>query len=223
MTAPALMLAALFAIQPPGSFHKGEAVARDGERWLALTVHAEAASLQPTRTRVSRVHDPLLDPAGEATGTDVQATEAPGALMLLRGEGLRAGPVVQARRSQREDPSSSMEPLSLGGKTYRWGLQCDLPRADGSNVCALVLEHGAVRQRLQAFDARTDDRGATGLGDEAHPRLLFAGDLDRDGRLDLIVDLSDHYNVSRPTLFLSSGPTPGTLVRAVASYRSVGC
>ena len=67
------------------------------------------------------------------------------------------------------------------------------------------------------------DDGTMRLGDDAMPRLLFAGDLDRDGRLDLIFDITDHYNVSRPTLFLSSGAADGKPLRAAARYESVGC
>ena len=54
------------------------------------------------------------------------------------------------------------------------------------------------------------EAGATtmSLNHDASPRLLFAGDIDRDGKLDLIVDTTDHYNKSRPTLFLSSPALP---------------
>ena len=65
--------------------------------------------------------------------------------------------------------------------------------------------------------------GAISLGDDASPVLLFAGDLDRDGKLDLIFNTTDHYNVSRPTLFLSSQAKSGELLGEVAHYESVGC
>jgi hypothetical protein len=61
------------------------------------------------------------------------------------------------------------------------------------------------------------------LGDDATPALLFAGDLDRDGVLDLLLDTTDHYNLSRPTLFLSSQAGTGELLREVARFVAVGC
>ena len=61
------------------------------------------------------------------------------------------------------------------------------------------------------------------LGHDGSLRLYFAGDLDRDGRLDLVFDTSDHYNLSRPTLLLSSLAADGTLVGEAAQYQSVGC
>ncbi|WP_158636362.1 hypothetical protein [Aerolutibacter ruishenii] len=44
-----------------------------------------------------------------------------------------------------------------------------------------------------------------------------------DGRLDLVFDTTDHYNLLRPTLFLSSRAAAGELVGQVAQYQSVGC
>ncbi|MBI5473826.1 MAG: hypothetical protein HY961_15930 [Ignavibacteriae bacterium] len=58
---------------------------------------------------------------------------------------------------------------------------------------------------------------------DGSPTLRWAGDLDRDGRLDLLMDLTNHYNVSEPTLFLSSRAAANELVKKVASHRQVGC
>ena len=58
---------------------------------------------------------------------------------------------------------------------------------------------------------------------ETQPKLLWAGDLDGDHALDLLIDVTDHYNVSRPTLFLSRGRRAGILLEPVAKHESVGC
>ena len=39
----------------------------------------------------------------------------------------------------------------------------------------------------------------------------------------LLFDVTDHYNLSAPTLFLSGAAGEGELVRAVAEQRSTGC
>jgi hypothetical protein len=61
-----------------------------------------------------------------------------------------------------------------------------------------------------------------GFSDQ-HCELFWAGDLDGDGRLDLVMNLSGHYNVSETTLFLSSTRQQGKLVRKAAVFRIVGC
>lgn len=53
-------------------------------------------------------------------------------------------------------------------------------------------------------------------------RLLWAGDLDGDGKLDLL--LQDHgYNRSSIRLFLSSAAHPGRALREVAQFYKTGC
>ncbi len=59
--------------------------------------------------------------------------------------------------------------------------------------------------------------------DDAEWELIWAGDLDRDGKLDLYVDVTWHYNISQHTLFLSSQAGKGQLVRKVAVFETSGC
>lgn len=53
--------------------------------------------------------------------------------------------------------------------------------------------------------------------------IYWAGDLDGDGKLDLYLDLANHYNVGQYRLFLSSPAEKGKLVKEVANFRFVGC
>ena len=82
--------------------------------------------------------------------------------------------------------------------------------------CPLVLVHELSRQVLTTFSVYDPPGGDLSIGDEAVPQILWAGDIDRDGKLDLLLDLTDHYNVSIPTLFLSSEAAEDELVAEVA-------
>lgn len=223
------------ALQPPGQFHGGEPVARHGERWFALTVDADGARMTRTRLQVKTVVDEMLDVEGQATGQAVSSAGADGNLVTyLRGSGLHAGPVTQAVSvdSQGDDSGMPAQTLRLGGRDYRIATRCEADRATANMYrCSIDLIDGERRQTLVAMSGQRDATrvdgapgdGATMLGDDASPHLIFAGDLDRDGRLDLIFDTTDHYNLSRPTLFLSGGAGEGELVRAAAEYSAVGC
>lgn len=221
MALTSLALAAAFALQPVGSFHGDETVARDGERWLALRATPGGAALVPARVHVRAVHDAVVDAPGGASGREVSA-DVEGASVLLRGPGLRAGAVGAAAIGP--EPrllGESAIALRLQGRDYRLSLDCDVPAADAR--CRIRLAQGARRQVLLEIAAGRADDGRLLLGDDASPALWFAGDLDRDGRLDLLLDTSDHYNVGRPTLLLSSQARAGELVRPVATHRSTGC
>jgi hypothetical protein len=218
------------ALQPPGQFHGGEPVARHGERWFALTADADGARLIRTRLQVKTVVDEMSDVDGQATGQAVSSAVAGEHLVTyLRGSGLHAGPVTQAVSvdSQGDDSGLPAQTLRLGGRDYRIATRCEADRATANmQRCSIDLIDGERRQTLVAMSGQRDASrvdAATMLGDDASPHLIFAGDLDRDGRLDLIFDTTDHYNVSRPTLFLSGAAAEGEVVRRVAEYRSVGC
>lgn len=233
--APPTFSIAGYAIQPPGQFHRGEPVARDGERWLALRIDRMDAALVSVIVQVATVEDPLVDePGGERTGQAV-STDRPdeAVVMLLRGPALVPGTLdaaTQASQATGDGQHRIDTVLAFRGTRHHLRSACT-PRGampdDGQRRfdCRIVLRDDRGREQvLVRMDGYADTPGAAPLlGDDAMPALLFAGDLDRDGELDLLFDTTDHYNRSSPTLFLSSQAAPGELLGKVASYDSVGC
>lgn len=223
------------AIQPPGQFHGAETVALDGETWLALRVDADDAALLPAVLRVSVVEDPLVDAPGERTGAAVSSTPQDDAIrMFLRGPALVAGMIDQARVEMTDGDGRHRFERELAFRDARYRLRSECTPHGGAPVagqlqfdCRIVLCETGSRHREQVL-VRMDGY-ATGpgehawLGNDAAPALLFAGDLDRDGELDLLFDTTDHYNVARPTLFLSSQAGHGELLREVARHEASGC
>ena len=220
----AFALPGAHALQPPGNFHQGEAVARHGERWLALRVQADDARLDTARLQVKSVFDELLDAEGQATGSEVGSDKAD-VLTYLRGTGLHAGPVVQALIEDTAGDSGLVaQTLMLGDKAYRLATRCEVAVADGGFMCGIMLIEGERSQTLVRMTAQSvEGRPGLMLGSDASPHLIFAGDLDRDGKLDLIFDTTDHYNLSRPVLFLSGAAEGDELLHVVAEHSAVGC
>jgi hypothetical protein len=104
------------------------------------------------------------------------------------------------------------------------GIACPQPHpAPGTEfACAVQADDQHARQDLHTFQAIVH-AGQVMLGDDGGVQLRFAGDLDRDGQVDLLLDLSDHYNVQVPTLFLSRGAGDDAVVRTAAMQRITGC
>ena len=219
-------LSGAHALQPPGSFHQGEAVARNGERWLALRVQADDVRLETTRLRVRTVFDEIVDAESQATGTDVDSDKTD-VLTYLRGTGLHAGPVKQARIEDAAGDSGLIaQTLTLGDKAYRLATRCEADAViHGALTCGIDLIEGERRQTLVRMSGQhhQGDPAGMSLGGDASPHVIFAGDLDRDGKLDLIFDTTDHYNLSRPVLFLSGAAEGDELLHAVAEHSAVGC
>ena len=59
--------------------------------------------------------------------------------------------------------------------------------------------------------------------DRKPPSVFWAGDLDRDGKLDLLIESASHANVSSLTLFLSSPAKENKLLEPVAQFVTQGC
>lgn len=207
---------------PGEAFHGDEVPAHDGETWLALVVADAKPRLQAVKLAVAAVNDPVLDGPGDATGRSVAA---PGvdALVFLRGvAALKPGAVaVVVGEQTRLDATRPLE-LRLGARTLRIVSQCkDAPDGAGGVTCDVALDDGAAAQTLFSTYGMRD--GGTATFGDGEPSLMFAGDLDRDGRIDLVLDTRDHYNMLRPTLFLSSAAKPGRHVAEVAKQTITGC
>lgn len=214
-------------LQLPGLFHGDETVARDGEHWLALIDGTEGVRLQAVRVSVQPAHDPVLDDEDGRSGRIVESASGLGGAVVayLHGPGLQARPVIRATIEDLPGQAGQgASVLRLAARTYRLETQCT-PDASIRDAyrCTIQLVEGARHQTLaEMAGTRMADAGIA-LGDDASPHLIFAGDLDGDGALDLLYDRSDHYNVAAPTLFLSGAAAAGELVHPVVEQRTTGC
>jgi len=221
-------LASAIAVQPPGEFHGDEVTAKDGERWLALQVAQDGtASLQQATLHVSAIEDAILDAPGQRTGRRVESANAEEVRLYLRGTGLRAGRVETGKVGTGPEGAVFTRFIQWKGRTLSLQSRCETAAptdaGDPKVACRVELVDGDRRQTLTTMDGYRDGNGRWVLGDDAEPQLIFAGDLDRDGRLDLIIDTSNHYNMQRPTLFLSSRATGSAIVDVAGQHVSVGC
>lgn len=197
----------------PGRYHAGEAPTRPGIGWLALTPVGGVWRLEPVIVRARAVHDAVLDAEGQRTGVEIRASR-PEAIALLRLPGLRAGKVdTPALRFKDE-----ARPIAVGdaplrmefkGQAYRLVAEAD----------RILLQQGSRSTPLGDLLPASPER-------ELATELLWAGDLDGDGGLDLLMRFSG-ANEGGVCLFLSSGSGAGdgqgALLRQQACHRGVGC
>lgn len=189
------------------SYHGEEMPYRNGEEFLALTGECV---LVPARIQVHREHDPIVDNEGEITGRHVALPGFEEYTFLVRGKRLHPGKVTAASPDYVElQPGTAKSAIRLATSTSHVYYRCNAAE------CALVLETNGVTQDLVTIEKEM-------LTEVGHV-VNFAGDLDRDGRLDLIVNASTHWNETRPALFLSTSAKEGQLVARVAELPMTGC
>ncbi len=206
-------------------FHGDEINAKSGESYLALVCNDDndRCVLQPAKIQVTPEFHPVVDAEDEKTGKRVSAVGVEMSY-LLRSRYLTAGPVNSARPSFTELlPVSKPQTITLGATKYVLHYRCtSAPDPDGFVDCMLVLDSDGITQVLAKFPAHDEGGKLNSLDVEQY--VVFAGDLDHDGKLDLLANVSSHWNEWRPALYLSKAAREGDLVGLVAELRvTSGC
>ncbi len=197
-----------------GRFSSGEVSVKSGELWFGLYKTDNGYELISTKVSVK-----TTAPSNEDKDTEVSTDKKAKPLFLVRGsDKFTPGRVLTSFHGREFLFPAQSKDLSFGGDKY-FSLKAYGEVTDGQTDTwikkyQLKLFHSGEFQIVVSILFFTM---------EAPPNLIWAGDLDRDGRLDMLIDLSGHYNVSQPTLFLSSVADGGDLVKKVAQLRLVGC
>jgi hypothetical protein len=154
---------------------------------------------------------------------------------------LTVGLLVRGIGSLKEGRMWAVKTESLPRMLYPGQIEAirldDHPNGDSLNLAALgEARDEADHREVEIFnyqvkiynDSEQDRKRQVGLTipelqTDATPRLVWAGDLDRDSKLDLLFDATYHYNVTHLVLYLSSAAKEGELVGKVAEWKTTGC
>jgi hypothetical protein len=180
-------------------------VTLEGRAWLALTTSAAGSRLEAVRPSWATsmlfqdsVFTLVLDPPMAVTPL----------LMVADVPRLAVGPAMTVVELEKTlwDEALTLD-VSLGSETYRLSLGgTDPMRCDAT----VTLSDGRAAQTLYAPGTEPFDC------DEPHFSVQWAGDVDGDGRLDLVTTFSPKYSWYPRRLYLSSAAAPGELVGLVA-------
>jgi hypothetical protein len=210
----------------PGQFHGYEVSARSGQRWLGLFVNGRGSVLRYSTIKVKRVFDEITDyGTKQKTGKRV-SVNLPGQPLLLISQttALTPGPVMTVFKMKEDDFSHGLEKFpatfKLGRRLYVLKVVTPGKNPEPCRFTSfpknakLVLISGRSQQVLYTLDV---------CGNDPNWYLVWAGDLDRDGKLDLYVNVTQHYDISERKLFLSSQARRGQLLREMGSFETGGC
>lgn len=217
--------AKVLLVETGEGFHGDEVKARNGERWLGLYVTGRGSFLAESTVTVRRVFDPIVDederkPTGKSVS--VSGREEP-VFLVKNAQMLKQGKTTTVYRGGHDEAHSlgrkTRVTLKLGGRTYQLRVVSPkrlAPEAIGALPpdAKLTLTSGSSTQTLYSLNNNSNDPSWY---------LLWAGDADGDGKLDLYLSLSYHYNLDQRRLFLSSQAEAGNLVNQVAEFATTGC
>ena len=210
-------------IMDVGDFHGDEVSAIDGEEWFMLFKKGNKVLLQKTTIKVDLFGDLIIDNPGEKTGKKVSTESTNEVILLLKNIPTSySGEIETITKWPMPLPGDATSiKMKYGGNNYTLEMQIEQPDA-AESTARLTFSDGKNKQVLSEYRSYMEN-GIYGFGDDAAPTLIWAGDIDGDKQLDLLLDLTNHYNVSELTLFLSSTAAKGELAGKIAAFRTAGC
>ncbi len=198
-------------LMQPMDYHASQAKVDTEGKWLALQTINNVWYLVDAEPKFKRVDDEI---EGPKQGINV-SVEIPGVSFLLMDESLSVGTVQSSWENQDEKNFASwFEKSRLPDVGKSRQINFNKQVYELRNIAGdIFIVSGEKSQKLFSYSEEY----------ESNASIQWLGDLDRDGKLDLIVDASGHYNVSEPRLYLSGKAESGSLVKLVASRRTTGC
>ncbi|MBL8242314.1 MAG: hypothetical protein JNM66_33115 [Bryobacterales bacterium] len=200
------------------AFHGDEIHAQNGERWLALLPTPKGYRTEMVNLRITPVRDPVLDAERPFTGKRVRIRSAGTPVILLNGFAHLARRAVPTARAG-NFPLTAEIPVNFrfAGSKVELAVTPSGQSAEVPGGRRVPILHVTLRQhgRLTTLPLVVAEEGN-------YVNLLWAGDLDGDGRLDLLFE-DTGYNWYSTRLFLSSAAKPGQFVGEVAQFYGTGC
>lgn len=201
-------------------YRESEVVAKSGEAWLVLTKREGKYSFIKAKATVTRKGTYSF--AGDEPDVQLKFDKPGVPIIAVRNiKSLRPGPVSTLYHRPSYDEldrqNRSIDPMGTGyrqafvlnDRTYVLRVSNGLHR-DGTPENVLVLENGGITQIVaQNYDE---------IGN-----LLWVGDMDNDGKLDLYFDEANEKGGFYVGLYLSSEADPGKLLKRVALFEVAGC
>ncbi len=205
-----------------GEFHEDEvAIDADRKNWFALFKNTSGYYLSQTKIVTTRIFDPI---EGDSTGWEVKAVGRDTAIVLISG--------INYLNEHRITEASLKKNYIIPGDTLKisyLGLEYTLFATGGKKKVQSDPEWYELWNYKLYISARKNGEEVQELlvaqpfFDDRMINILFAGDIDGDGFLDLLIDTSNHYNATSPTLYLSKPAGEKSLLKPVGEHTSVGC
>lgn len=214
----------------PGRYHQGEiSSSLAGDDWFGLYDIKNEYRLLKTEVTIDTCEDPS---AGSRTGLCVSIDNSFDPVILIRGlMGLKEGPVqfldtgrkfLYPGQSFNIKPSIGSQPnfvlVSQANITYEEqtdsGVVFRQPSDPQLIDYELLIGVGNSRDYQVLFSCPW-------AGLDAYPQLIWAGHIDRDGKADLLMNLTCHPSLTNCSLFLSSLGSDDEYLKKAAELRGV--
>jgi hypothetical protein len=210
-------------------FHVAAEKVNPGSDWWGIFSDGKGFALQPTEVKVEAVSNPLDGDDTVKSASMISLPDGSENIVLVRGlKSAAAGSLKSLELSKYKvilRPGASFELPALPGDSN------DALRISASGTEVVTTTKNSSRTQHARYELHLSlvrgDQTVTQLlatlpefESEYGPSLRWAGDLDRDGKLDLLYDLCTDEVSTDLALFLSSAAREGEIVGLVARWHA---
>jgi len=209
-----------------------------GQDWWGIFPDSAGYLLQQSPVTLSIIDESAVDPEGGVTRVFVEIPQEKAPLLLVHGlDNPIAGPLESAKLLPPIWPADQSSPPKLNGFLFPGqSLRLSLESQEIRLVAIGTVEEAArhhdsvisnyyivVKQDMNGYTVSQKLAVIPRLDNIGRPHLVWAGDLDRDGKIDLLYNFTEHYTATRFMLYLSTAAEEGQLVGLVAVLNTAGC
>lgn len=208
-----------------GVFHGDEVDPKlEKETWFGLFKSNDNYTLKLANLSIKRANDPIFDDdeTGQS-GWEVSSSVKDSCVILIeKFTYLAERNVPSIKIPESIDPGDRFSfefsdvtyELSAVGEKKKESPDSEYEVLSNYKLYLTVKIEGKTSKILLVEKKNFDDQTI---------KIIFAGDIDGDSKLDLIIDTSRHYNASSPTLYLSKEANKEEVVKPVGVFTTVGC
>lgn len=180
--------------------------------------------IAPTTLTIQKAYDVVLDDdeddSSKWTGWEVKTPHINTSLVLISSSSRLSSHAIKTVPLEKDfiEPNGKMM-FTYNGLSYTLYSTADLYNRNEMSIrnYKLYLRGYKDGKEINQLLATTSHF------EHAMFEILLIGDIDNDGFPDLVLNTTYHYNLYRPTVYLSSYAEKDQLVKVVGLHESVGC
>ncbi len=188
----------------------------------ALLIDENLVKIKKTKLELKKVFNDLIEK--KLYTIYIKNDEDANVMFLPLKNPLKVGKFKNLAIKQELYPNEKMS-INFNGVSYTF-----YATGDEQNITNPNLSRSDKVQNYRLFVTKTKNaKNKTQLlsikkhFDDAFVQILFIGDLDGDGELDMIIDDTRKYSITNIIIYLSSKATNKEIMRAFATYDGVLC
>lgn len=201
-------------ILTPGTLHGEEVSANAADKkWFGFFQSSKGTyKIQETKLSFTTVVDPILGESEEdASAVKIQVEDENRDAVIALIEGMDC-----LKNSVAEKLDGYPKKLD-SGESYAFTFHNQNYKLSAVGMYELFLESNNNGKIIKTLVSSTP------FFDEGNIDIMFVGDIDQDGKIDLVLNNSPKYNAFTPTIYLSSVAGENELVKIIGMGRFLGC